>query len=153
MPTTGVVRLIFTFKNIEFKLVKLQQIVFYCFWYQDFSVIDVGGQRSERRKWIHFFDDVNGIIFVAAISEYDQKLLEDDRTVGFSWVIRTIILVLRTLFKNRLIETLQLFANISNSRYFSNSAMILFLNKIDLFKEKMTRISLKETFPHYKGTK
>jgi len=47
------------------------------------SVFDVGGQRSERRKWIHFFDDVNAIIFVAAISEYDQKIREDNKTVLF----------------------------------------------------------------------
>ena len=45
------------------------------------SVFDVGGQRSERRKWIHCFDNVNAIIFVAAISEYDQKIREDNTTV------------------------------------------------------------------------
>jgi hypothetical protein len=33
---------------------------------------DVGGQQSERRKWIHLFSDVNGVIFVSALSEYDQ---------------------------------------------------------------------------------
>ena len=48
------------------------------------SVFDVGGQRSERRKWIHFFDDVNAIIFVAAISEYDQRIREDNKTVNIN---------------------------------------------------------------------
>ena len=42
-----------------------------------FSVVDVGGQRSERRKWIHCFDDVKAIIFVVALSGYDQVLFED----------------------------------------------------------------------------
>lgn len=44
------------------------------FW---FRVYDVGGQRSERRKWMHCFDDVTAIIFVAAVSAYDQVLYED----------------------------------------------------------------------------
>lgn len=46
------------------------------------SVIDVGGQRSERRKWIHCFDDVKAIIFIAAISEFDQVLREDKTAVS-----------------------------------------------------------------------
>ena len=44
---------------------------------QEFSVLDVGGQRNERKKWIHCFDGVTGIIFVVAINEYDQVLFED----------------------------------------------------------------------------
>ncbi|EJW74437.1 hypothetical protein WUBG_14655 [Wuchereria bancrofti] len=44
-------------------------------------IFDVGGQRSERKKWIHCFEDVNAIIFIAAISQYDQVLFEDETTV------------------------------------------------------------------------
>ena len=44
-------------------------------------MIDVGGQRSERKKWIHCFEDVNAIIFITAISEYDEVLAEDETTV------------------------------------------------------------------------
>ena len=43
-----------------------------------FEIFDVGGQRNERRKWIHAFDDVTSLIFVAAISEYDQVLEEEE---------------------------------------------------------------------------
>ena len=39
-------------------------------------MFDVGGQRNERRKWIHCFDNVTACIFVTAISEFDQKLYE-----------------------------------------------------------------------------
>ena len=45
-----------------------------------FEMYDVGGQRNERKKWIHCFDDVTAIIFVAALSEYDQVLFEDTST-------------------------------------------------------------------------
>ena len=44
----------------------------------------MGGQKSERRKWIHCFDNVNAIIFIVAISEYDQTLREDAETVSNS---------------------------------------------------------------------
>ena len=47
---------------------------------QPCSMFDVGGQRNERKKWIHCFDDVTAVIFVAAISEYDQNLYEDHKT-------------------------------------------------------------------------
>ena len=45
-----------------------------------FEMYDVGGQRNERKKWIHCFDNVTAVIFVAALSEYDQCLFEDAST-------------------------------------------------------------------------
>jgi len=45
-------------------------------------LFDVGGQRSERKKWIHCFEDVTAIIFCVAMSEYDQVLHEDETTVS-----------------------------------------------------------------------
>lgn len=46
-----------------------------------FSMFDVGGQRSERKKWIHCFENVTSIIFCVALSEYDQVLLEESHQV------------------------------------------------------------------------
>ena len=43
-----------------------------------FRMVDVGGQRSERRKWLHSFENVTSLIFLVALSEYDQKLLENE---------------------------------------------------------------------------
>ncbi len=45
------------------------------------SMFDVGGQRNERRKWIHCFDKVDAVVFVASLSEFDQKLYEDESMV------------------------------------------------------------------------
>lgn len=97
-----------------------------------FNFIDVGGQRNERKKWIHCFDGVDAILFVAAISEYDQYLYEDDSV-------------------NCLEEALNLFEEISCNRWLSHINIILFLNKVDLFKEKIERIPLSLYFPDYKG--
>jgi hypothetical protein len=36
------------------------------------NLIDVGGQRSERKKWLHCFESVDAVLFVVAMSEYDQ---------------------------------------------------------------------------------
>lgn len=36
----------------------------------------MGGQRSERRKWIHCFEKVTSILFLVALSEYDEVLAE-----------------------------------------------------------------------------
>ena len=50
-------------------------------------MVDVGGQRSERRKWIHCFENVTSIMFLVALSEYDQVLVESDNEVswGHAW--------------------------------------------------------------------
>lgn len=37
-----------------------------------YSLVDVGGQRSERRKWMHCFDDVKAVIFLVGLSGYRQ---------------------------------------------------------------------------------
>jgi len=97
-----------------------------------FKMYDVGGQRNERKKWIHCFENVTAVLFVAAISEYDQVLYEDENT-------------------NRMVEALNLFEEICNSRWFRETSMILFLNKKDLFGEKIAKVPLSKYFPDYAG--
>lgn len=98
----------------------------------NFRMVDVGGQRSERRKWIHCFQDVNAILFCASLNEYDQTLREDQKT-------------------NRMIESLNLFQEVSASRWFKNTHIILFLNKLDLFEKKILNVPLQKYFPNYSG--
>ena len=47
-----------------------------------YRMFDVGGQRSERKKWIHCFEGVTAIIFCVALSAYDLVLAEDEETVS-----------------------------------------------------------------------
>lgn len=60
-------------------------------------MVDVGGQRSERRKWIHCFENVTSIMFLVALSEYDQVLVECDNEVSF---LNTITIVLYIVYVN-----------------------------------------------------
>jgi len=84
---------------------------------QKFTLTDVGGQRSERRKWMHCFQDVTAVIFFSSLAEYDLKLYEDEST-------------------NRMHESLKLFKDICNTKWFIDTNIILFLNKKDLFEKK-----------------
>ncbi|EFA82892.1 G-protein subunit alpha 6 [Heterostelium album PN500] len=95
------------------------------------KIIDVGGQRSQRRKWIHCFDGVSAVIFVASLSEYDQMC--------------------REVAVNRLDESINLFSEICNSQWFVETPMILFLNKKDLFIEKLQRVPFNTYDKNYTG--
>ena len=50
-----------------------------------YKLFDVGGQRSERKKWIHCFENVTALVFLVSLSEYDQMLYEDESVVCFSF--------------------------------------------------------------------
>ena len=116
VQTTGIVETSFQSDNVIYQL------------------FDVGGQRTERRKWLHCFDDVKAVLFVASLSGYDMTLTEDGTT-------------------NRMEESINLFQAICINKFFSNSSIILFLNKLDLFTEKInnTNHHLRLYFPCYNG--
>lgn len=114
VKTTGIIETYFTYKNLNIKM------------------LDVGGQRSERKKWIHCFEGVTAIIFCVAMSEYDLVLDEDDEM-------------------NRMRESMKLFESICNNKWFTDTSIILFLNKKDLFQQKIQTSPLSICFPEYKG--
>ncbi|RXN30497.1 guanine nucleotide-binding G(o) subunit alpha-like protein [Labeo rohita] len=92
LRTTGVIETQFKVKHLVFRL------------------YDVGGQRTERRKWISCFEDVRAVLFVVSLSGYDMTLVEDP-------------------------------------------SMILFMNKIDLFQEKILHSGrhLRHYLPQFRG--
>eukprot|EP00069_Balaena_mysticetus_P017699 bmy_10906T0 len=114
VPTTGIIEYPFDLQSVIFRMV------------------DVGGQRSERRKWIHCFENVTSIMFLVALSEYDQVLVESDN-------------------ENRMEESKALFRTIITYPWFQNSSVILFLNKKDLLEEKIMYSHLVDYFPEYDG--
>ncbi|KAE9387469.1 heterotrimeric G protein alpha subunit B [Gymnopus androsaceus JB14] len=114
VKTTGITETTFTVGELTYKL------------------FDIGGQRSERKKWVHCFENVTALIFVVSLSEYDQVLYEDESV-------------------NRMQEAFVLFDSICNSRWFVKTSIILFLNKIDLFAEKLPRSPLGDYFLDYDG--
>jgi GTPase SAR1 family protein len=103
----------------------------------EYEMYDVGGQqRSGRRKWIDCFDDVDGVIFVAALSAYDQQTLSDAKQT------------------NRMSAALELFRFVCHHRAFAkNTTKILFLNKKDVFLEKIltSDIAAQTPFSDYAG--
>ncbi|CAB1353385.1 unnamed protein product [Coregonus sp. 'balchen'] len=112
VKTTGIIETQFGLKELNFRM------------------FDVGGQRSERKKWIHCFEGVTCIILIAALSAYDMVLVEDDEV-------------------NRMHESLHLFNSICNHRYFIATSIVLFLNKKDVFTEKIKKAHLSMCFPDY----
>ena len=94
------------------------------------TIVDVGGQRTERKKWLHCFDCVDSVIFVAALSTYDQVTSDFPK-------------------ENLMLESLRLFSAICNSRWFASTPMLLFLNKKDVFYEKIVYSPITKCFPEY----
>jgi GTPase SAR1 family protein len=114
-PTTGIVEGKFHYQGL------------------DFTVIDVGGQRNERKKWIHSFSGVTSLIYVFALSAYNEVLYEANTV-------------------NAMQEALSVFEKTVNLETFERIDVILFMNKSDLFREKLKTVPITEYFKDYTGS-
>lgn len=89
VPTTGIIEYPFDLEEIRFRYCpktrndEVSKILLALSYTAHLRMVDVGGQRSERRKWIHCFENVTSIIFLVALSEYDQILFESENEVLF----------------------------------------------------------------------
>ena len=98
-----------------------------------FRIVDVGGERNERKKWIHEFENVSCILYVTGCNQYCKSIFEDEKQIG-------------------LLESLQLFDEVVNSKWFRNTIIVLLLNKPDLFKQNLKITPLTFCFgDQYKG--
>ena len=82
------------------------------------NVFDTGGQRSERNKWIHCFDAVHCLIYVASLDHWEYNLYEENDL-------------------NAMMEQIDLFDALVNNRYFKSSYIVLLLNFSDLLHQKI----------------
>jgi hypothetical protein len=91
---------------------------------QKLRVIDVGGQRNEREKWVEHFEDVRAVVFVVSLADYDLAPVDDPS-------------------RNRLVEAMGLFHWAATHPSFRRSALVLLLNKFDVFEEKVRSVPLR----------
>ncbi|GAW13299.1 hypothetical protein ANO14919_026800 [Xylariales sp. No.14919] len=80
-----------------------------------FCVYDVGGERSERKKWVHAYEDVSAVIYPVDTTGYEKSLREAENV-------------------DRMLEQFVIFESISNSRWFAQSSFIIVFTKMDLLE-------------------
>ncbi len=94
--------------------------------------IDVSGLKHHRTQWLSYFDEVHSILFVASLSCFDQKMVEDPSV-------------------NRMADSLVLFEQMANHKLLQSKDFVLFLNKKDLYEKKIKNVELSKFFPEYNG--
>ncbi|KAJ3325462.1 hypothetical protein HDV06_004321 [Boothiomyces sp. JEL0866] len=97
-----------------------------------FHFFDVSGLSYHRKFWIAYFDCVHTILFVISLASYDQVMIEDSS-------------------KNRMGDSIALFADIVNHPLLFKQNFVLFMNKKDLFEKKVKSIPIRKYFPEFDG--
>ena len=95
-------------------------------------MVDVGGQRTQRNKWVHCFEGVHAILFCVSLNEYALDLEEDATT-------------------NAMHESLRVFDWAIKNKWLHAKPVVLFLNKMDLFENIIKRVPISHSFPDYGG--
>eukprot|EP01080_Neovahlkampfia_damariscottae_P010076 gene10076-2497_t len=108
IKTTGIVESIHKQKFEKFGFENEQETTI--------RLIDVGGARNERKKWVYCFDNVSVVFFCSSILDFCRVLYEDGTT-------------------NRLDESLSVFENIINSEKFDDTPIVLCFTCVDLLRK------------------
>ncbi|EAY10111.1 G-protein alpha subunit, putative [Trichomonas vaginalis G3] len=98
------------------------------------NLVDVGGQRNERKNWSKCFQNVTYVMFVVSLSDFDQTLFEDESTT-------------------RTADSIELFKNIASTPIFESTPFFLVLNKFDLFQKKIKKSpeAFNSAYPGFTG--
>jgi len=98
-----------------------------------YIITDVGGQRSERKKWVKVVKTADVVLYVVSMSDFDESLWED-------------------ITINRMKEALETFDSTVNQEWFQETPIIVVFNKEDLVRKKIQIAdTLKKSFPEYTG--
>lgn len=115
--------------------IKTTGIISFRFLYEskvEFQITDVGGQRSERRKWVNAFKETHCVVYIISLSEYDEINYEDEVT-------------------NRMVESINVFDQTIHGEWFREVPFIIFWNKRAVLESKIKSSPLSKLFPEYKG--
>jgi len=95
-----------------------------------YRFIDIGGNKPERKKWGMITEKLTAIIYCVDLNSYDQKGVDGEI--------------------NRMVEQMSVFEDIIEDESFDKIALVIFLNKIDLFEDKI-RVGFNQCFPNFSG--
>ena len=100
-------------------------------------------------------NQITCVIFLAAIDEFDTYILPDNKVGGllcwWSSLSENHPLFVFQRQKNKLVESLEVFAEIQNNPCLKQKTFILFLNKVDVFREKILNANLIDHFSDFPG--
>ena len=95
-------------------------------------MFSIGDHRSDMKKFIHQFENVTSIVYSVDLGGYDQVLPTGSN-------------------QNLLVQSLQTFNSLINSRWFLRTSIILLLCNVELFSRKLCRSPMSKHFPDYSG--
>ena len=95
-----------------------------------FSIVDVGGTKTERKKWSNHFkyEKSDAVMFMASLTAYNQNMWQDSK-------------------KNQMIDSLEVFETLCSNESLEQNAFFLVLTKTDVFSKQIHKYPLSECFP------